>query len=490
MVVTLTSRMELQTHSLANFLTLPEQRWGTPYSSRKQKGKKKWPASSSTSSTDAEEAPFNFVSASESIAPSLASSPSVVVMCPHWFIGQEEHICEHEDGDDLAAGTSDIWPCVAQITRNGKFIFTGGHNDKSVKCHLLNHKPRLPSNNLSVSPASITCKPASSVSKHHAVVTAIALSQSQNMLVTGSADGAVNFWRVYTTRQDRNRPPLAAAPHACFSVHSGPVIGVALNILVGTAVSLAKDIKRSRGLQMAIYSTKSGRFVRSVEFKSSALVDFLSIKRSKDKEKHKDSQASNLSASTSPTTSQAATQAALSSRSSVILPDGDPDLDMKLVAICPAGNIVLYGVMNDLPYLFLYSINGVFVTMTRTDSFINVLCCTPYQLKTHGSYQGFVVTGSQQGAVVFRHQHNLEPVQTFFCDGRIPSSLAHTVEAPIGVEKADDVSTEMNVISSEPVPEHRSSSSSTGGELHEDTAHTGIAAVDLSGNMQYLVAST
>lgn len=88
---------------------------------------------------------------------------------------------------------------------------------------------------------------------------------------------------------------------------------------------------------------------------------------------------------------------------------------MKLVAIAPCGNIVLYGLLNDLPYLFLYSLNGVFITLKPTNEHIHVLMCTPSHLARSNSTQGFVVTGGQNSTVVFRTTYDLSEVQLFQC---------------------------------------------------------------------------
>ena len=155
-------------------------------------------------------------------------------------------------------------------------------------------------------------KALSSVVRHHDVVTAVVIAENQGTLVTGSRDGAVALWRIFTAPHERwaallsaidrglslschfgrNRPPLAASPYASFHVHSGRVFSVATNMHVGVVVSLARsakvgsrslafrplpsacvmhalcsvDAQSAAGDEVAIYSTRRLRYMRTLSF--------------------------------------------------------------------------------------------------------------------------------------------------------------------------------------------------------------------------------
>jgi hypothetical protein len=271
------------------------------------------------------------------------------------------------------------------------------------------------------------------------MVTAIALSQSQVSLLSGHADGAVCMWRVYISSQDRNRPPLGAAPHATFIAHAGPVVSLAVNTGVGIAASLAKDLRAADAGSLAIYCTRKGRFVRSVSFSLDLLIAAM------------------------PPELATAVRVPIPIAASGEQPTA-PLLDMQHLTICPDGNIVVYGVVQDrLPILALYSITGTLLHVRPTGTYLNSLCATPYQLRSPKKDLGFVVTAGQDCTVTFRTTFDLAPVQTFYCDGRHHQTAPH----PNGLELFQ----------------------STFPSAAPTARPVGIAAVDVTPNAQHMLVS-
>lgn len=127
-IVTVTDAMEVQEHHLAFFLDNPSQRWNPSSLTASFKKKIDWkkrmslrgttPAPSSTPST--------IISASESIAPSISSSSSVPIMCSHWFASPDPSASATEPSTPLPTQPSPAWPCISQVSNNGRIVFTGG----------------------------------------------------------------------------------------------------------------------------------------------------------------------------------------------------------------------------------------------------------------------------------------------------------------------------------------------------------------------------
>jgi hypothetical protein len=138
---------------------------------------------------------------------------------------------------------------------------------------------------------------------------------------------------------------------------------------------------------------------------------------------------------------------------------------MKSLAICPDGNIVVYGVVQGrLPVLALYSISGTLLTVRSTGTFLNSISATPYQVRSPDKEQGFLVTAGQDCTVTFRTTFDLSPVQTFYCDGRWQETNAHLG----GVDSLSSAFPPLNLAKEGPV---------------------GIAAVDVTPNAQHMLVT-
>lgn len=385
------------------------------------------------------------------IPPAVHSSHVVQPMCQHWFMdpaekrrmtttnnqitssGVRSRTPSHPSSSPRTSLSSPSSPSssssssdsalihrtVSAVSMNAQFLFSGGYFDGSLKCHsilhfraeephdahhhssssaasavvggvtspfhhrpptsptLLVHNDATPTSNATGSlnrPVIQTrrlmdCKPLSSVTAHHAPITALNLAHNQCMLLSGDLRGSVCIWRVFTDRHERNRPPLASAPFASFSLHEGPVVEIASNSYIGVAVSLGRDLEDTRGCELSILSIRGvhARFLRS--------------------------------------------QLAM-----------DPRTDWQKVCLTANANIIISGSQAGRPMMWSYGLNGTLLTTLELDEVINVLYATPP--KSYG-HEGFVVTGGRKGVIVFRHPHNLAPVQSFFTDDRYPQSIAH-----------------------------------------------------------------
>ena len=251
-------------------------------------------------------------SAAQFVPGSVVASHVLHPMCPHWFLSpvplpsasasttpttSTSSSSQEQKSRALAphSGRELYYAAVAAVAKNAKFLFTGGYFDGSIKCHALVHskahiegeggmgggqqsqhvmaalaaksddptnlqRPAVRTQN------TLDIKPLSSVRQHSAVVTAMTLSLNQMVLVSGDDDGVVCIWRTYLDRQERTRPPIASSPLASFSVHEGRVLSVDTNTVIGIAVSLAQDVQRKRGCEVAVYSIRGGaaRFMHAV----------------------------------------------------------------------------------------------------------------------------------------------------------------------------------------------------------------------------------
>lgn len=330
---------------------------------------------------------------SSTIPSEVISSHVTPVMCQHWSVNTNYcsaiSMKQREEFENVSPKISPHQHCLAAITKNRKFIFSAGYMDNSIKCHAIQlfRPPQTKSKpwagsatgrvsgNDALSPLpprtfpTISSKPLSSISEHQAVVTALALGQNESTLITGSSDGCVMLWRVFTARQERNRPPLSNTPSAVFQHHEGRVIDVALNTRFGVAVSLARDYNNKQGVELAIYSIRSKQYLRTVSF------------RRRNAE--------------------------------------DPYIDMIKVTITSLGQPVCYGLQDGIPHLYLFSSNGQLIHSVRTHEYITVLTTTPIApARSIGSntHPGYIITGGTRMRVLFRNAVNLDRAQAFYCD--------------------------------------------------------------------------
>eukprot|EP01006_Ploeotia_vitrea_P035205 TRINITY_DN65846_c10_g1_i1.p1 TRINITY_DN65846_c10_g1~~TRINITY_DN65846_c10_g1_i1.p1 ORF type:complete len:505 (-),score=262.37 TRINITY_DN65846_c10_g1_i1:58-1455(-) len=187
---------------------------------------------------------------------------------------------------------------VSVASNNGKFIFSGGYWDNSVKCHLLTS-------------SRVHLRVLSSVRAHHDVVTAIALGRDQATLITGSRDGGTALWHVFSRLHEWNRPPLAAPPRqpTVHVVHEGPVAVVAINTYAGVAVSVARDshVDGDTASDCAVYSVRRERHIRSFR---------------------------------------------------VGVENGTGTTDVRAAEVGSDGSLVFYALQQGEPMLFVYSVNG------------------------------------------------------------------------------------------------------------------------------------
>ena len=363
-------------------------------------------------------------SAAQFVPGSVVSSHVVTPMCPHWFLSptplpsaapstsatpatssssaeQKSRALAPHSGSELYHRLV----CVA--ARSARYLFSGGYFDGSVKVHSLLHgrahiegeggmgagqqsqhvmaalaaksgdplnlqRPAVRTQNI------LDCRPLSSVRQHRAVVSALHLSSNAAILLSGDEDGVVCMWRTYLDRLEKTRPPIASTALASFSVHEGPVISLDSNTVIGIAVSLAKDQQRLRGCDVCVHSIRGGaaRFMHNVVVHDSAI-------------------------------------------------------DLQMCALTATANIVLYGLRDGRPTLWLYSLNGSLLCSTGTSEVLTVLQCTPTASRTVNANDGFIVTGGRRGQVVFRHPHNLDIAQTFFTDDHFPHTAPHGLPAPL-----------------------------------------------------------
>ena len=357
-------------------------------------------------------------SAAQFVPGSVVSSHLITPMCPHWFLSptplpsalpsppatpatssssaeQKSRALAPHSGSEL------YHRLVCVPARSARYLFSGGYFDGSLKVHSLLHgrahiegeggmgggqqsqhvmaalaakgddplnlqRPAVRTQNI------LDCRPLSSVRQHRAVVSALHLSSNSAILLSGDEEGVVCMWRTYLDRQEKTRPPIASVPLATFAVHEGPVLCLDSNTVIGIAVSLAQDEQRTRGCDVAVHSIRGGaaRFMHNVLLHDSAV-------------------------------------------------------DLKLCALTATANIVLYGVRQGEPTLWLYSLNGSLLCSTPTNEVLSALHCTPTASRTVNANDGFVVTGGRRGQVVFRHPHNLQVAQTFFTDDHFPHSTPH-----------------------------------------------------------------
>lgn len=305
--------------------------------------------------------------ASQVVVPlSVTASATTDLTCPHW-LAQNPGL----DGIPVA------------ITNNSKLIFTGGYVDCSLKCHELTHgKPSTTATakiEKSLPPGMSPPRVELHVSALSSVPTnsqicALVLSYRQNMLLTGGVDGCVMLWRVYTAKHERVRAPLSSGPMAAFSVHSGRVLDLAISSHVDVAVSLAVD-RKGESCSAALYSTRRARFIRSFDLQ-------------------------------------------------MLAPKGER-LAMERVSITPGGCIVFYGLLADVPMLFLLSLNGVFLCSVQLEERLSVLECTAFQPSATTLHHGFIMTGGDDSVVHFRDPQDLTLVQSFSCLPQPPYSTAH-----------------------------------------------------------------
>jgi WD40 repeat protein len=126
------------------------------------------------------------------------------------------------------------------VSRNGLIAFCGGFLDGSLKCFLLPSGRAL-----------------SSICGHRLAISTIAIDQDQTALCTGSLDGSVTIWSVYTRRHAWSRPPLGNGPDHSFFVHSTRVVDVSIAMSLGVAASIAVDDRR-----IVLYSARRKRLIR------------------------------------------------------------------------------------------------------------------------------------------------------------------------------------------------------------------------------------
>ena len=358
-------------------------------------------------------------SAAQFVPSSVIASHVICPMCPHWFLSpvplpsalsssaatpaSSSSSSAEQKSRALAphSGRELYFAAVSCVAKNAKFLFTGGYFDGSLKVHALVHSKAhiegeggmgggqqsqhvmaalaakshdpydLQRPPVKTQPT-LDVRPLSSVRQHRAVITALSLSSNQMILVSGDAEGVVCIWRTFLDRQERSRPPIASTPLASFAVHEGPVVALDTNTVIGIAVSLAKDVQRRRGCELAVYSMRGGsaRFVHSIVVH-------------------------------------------------------EPGVDLQLCTLTATASIVLYGLQERSPTLWLYSLNGALLASVATQDVLSVLCCSPNLSRTVNANDGLVVTGGRRGQIVFRAPHSLEPVQTFFTDDQFPHTAPH-----------------------------------------------------------------
>jgi hypothetical protein len=95
--------------------------------------------------------------------------------------------------------------------------------------------------------------------------------------MSASRDGAVLLWRVFCSRQQADRPPLSTSPHAAFHVHTGEVTQVSLNTYAGLAASAARRAGAAHADEVAVYSTRRRRYIRSLVLDAGCTVLRLAI---------------------------------------------------------------------------------------------------------------------------------------------------------------------------------------------------------------------
>ena len=362
-------------------------------------------------------------SAAQFVPGSVVSSHLITPMCPHWFLSptplpsaapstsatpatssssaeQKSRALAPHSGSEL------YHRLVCVPARNARYIFSGGYFDGSLKVHSLLHgrahvegeggmgggqqsqhvmaalaakgadplnlqRPAVRTQNI------LDCRPLSSVRQHRAVVSALHLSSNSAILLSGDEDGVVCMWRTYLDRQEKTRPPIASIALASFAVHEGPVLSLDTNTVIGVAVSLAMDEQRTRGCDVCVHSIRGG----AARFMHNVVVH-------------------------------------------------DSGVDLQMCALTATANIVLYGVRDRVPTLWLYSLNGSLLCFTPTNEVLTVLQCTPTAGRTVNANDGFIVTGGRRGQVVFRHPHNLDMAQTFFTDDHFPHTSPHGLPPP------------------------------------------------------------
>ena len=363
-------------------------------------------------------------SAAQFVPGSVVSSHLITPMCPHWFLSptplpsavssaaatpatssssaeQKSRALAPHSGSEL------YHRLVCVPARSARYLFSGGYFDGSLKVHSLLHgrahiegeggmgggqqsqhvmaalaaksedplnlqRPAVRSQNI------LDCRPLSSVRQHRAVVSALHLSSNSAILLSGDEDGVVCMWRTYLDRpQEKTRPPIASTALASFAVHEGPVVSLDTNTVIGIAISLAKDEQRTRGCDVCVHSIRGG----AARFMHNVVVH-------------------------------------------------DSSVDLHMCALTATANIVLYGLKDGVPTLWLYSLNGSLLCSTPTNEVLSVLQCTPTASRTVNANDGFIVTGGRRGQVVFRQPHNLDMAQTFFADDLFPHSAPHGLPPP------------------------------------------------------------
>ena len=357
-------------------------------------------------------------SAAQFVPGSVVSSHMITPMCPHWFLSPtplpsavpstsatpatSSSTAEQKSRALAPYSGSELYHRLVCVpARSARYLFSGGYFDGSLKVHSLLHgrahiegeggmgggqqsqhvmaalaakgddplnlqRPAVRSQNI------LDCRPLSSVRQHRAVVSALHLSSNAAILLSGDEDGVVCMWRTYLDRQEKTRPPIASTALASFAVHEGPVISLDTNTVIGIAVSLAQDEQRSRGCDVCVHSIRGG----AARFMHNVVVH-------------------------------------------------DSSVDLQMCALTATANIVMYGLKDAVPTLWLYSLNGSLLCSTPTHDVLTVLQCTTITSRTVNANDGFIVTGGRRGQVVFRHPHNLSMAQTFFTDDHFPHTTPH-----------------------------------------------------------------
>ena len=141
----------------------------------------------------------------------IQSSNHIQIMCHHWLQPSTQR-------------------AVSVVTRNGQLMYTGGYIDHSIKVFSVCNKDLVAQRTHNIT----DIKPVSSVHYHNTVVTALSLTQNQSVLISGSLDGAIAFWRVYSNHSQRQRPPISSAPLSTYKLHHGTVLSIACDYRYGS----------------------------------------------------------------------------------------------------------------------------------------------------------------------------------------------------------------------------------------------------------------
>ena len=274
-IIVCTSTLIMQRHYLAKFLASPPESSYAITQMKKQQGSNSNLGQSAGGTGDANEAanPTLTISGAQklrrsqsyrNISPLVVSNDPTEVACTH-RISVDSVMTRHAVPKSAASVVS-YFGC-SEVTADGKFIFSGGHTDCSLKCHLVEKSG---------------VQTLSSVIAHAAPISCIHIQGE--LLITGATDGSVMLWNPTIRRHSRASPPLLNKPTPLneLRIHKGPVIRVIVCHESRVALSLARSSHKlgAHGSEAVLYSIRRRRYIRTISFAPNFEVEHAAISSS------------------------------------------------------------------------------------------------------------------------------------------------------------------------------------------------------------------